>query len=64
MTENQKREIEFQKQLKEDARERAKRAHQRLENGKKYLMGTRPELITIEDILIAFGFSRNILEGE
>ncbi len=35
----------------------------RLEDGHNYLMTVRPDDITIEDCLEAFGYSRNGLEG-
>ena len=31
----------------------------RLDNGRSYLMGVKPENLTVEDCLEAFGFTRN-----
>lgn len=50
---------EFQKELKEEARETAREFGERLDKGRDYLMQVRKEDLTVEDALEAFGFERN-----
>ncbi len=41
----------------------AAKSHQRLQNGRDYLMQVEPNDITVEDSLKSFGFGRNGLGG-
>jgi hypothetical protein len=41
----------------------AAKSHQRLQDGRDYLMQVEPDDITVEDSLEAFGFGRNGLGG-
>ena len=53
--------VEFQKELKEEARKIARELGARLEKGRHYLMQAGDK-VNVEDVLEAFGFGRNGLE--
>lgn len=54
--------LEFQKELKNEARENSREAYERLAQGRRYLMTVRPEALTVEDCLEAFGYTRDGFE--
>lgn len=50
---------EFQKKLKDEAREKVFDLYARLDKGKHYLMGIEPKDFNAGDALEAFGFTRD-----